>query len=63
MLLCFDTATPQVTVALHDGQQVVASWSSEQSMRHGEMLAPGIAEVLREAGELPPPRKKSRRRG
>lgn len=50
MLLCFDTATPQVTVALHDGQQVVASWSSEQSMRHGEMLAPGIAEVLREAG-------------
>lgn len=50
MLLAFDTATPHVTVALHDGDAVLTSFESEESMRHGEMLAPGIAQVLREAG-------------
>ena len=50
MLLAFDTATPHVTVALHDGARVVASYESEESMRHGEMLAPGIERVLEEAG-------------
>ena len=50
MLLAFDTATPHVTVALHDGTRVVATYESEQPMRHGEMLAPGIAQVLAEAG-------------
>ncbi|MET0998018.1 MAG: tRNA (adenosine(37)-N6)-threonylcarbamoyltransferase complex dimerization subunit type 1 TsaB [Marmoricola sp.] len=50
MLLAFDTATPHVTVALHDGDRVVATYESEESMRHGEMLAPGIAQVLAEAG-------------
>jgi tRNA threonylcarbamoyl adenosine modification protein YeaZ len=52
VLLAFDTATPHVTVALHDGDRVVASYSSPSSMRHGEMLAPGIAQVLAEAGAL-----------
>ena len=52
MLLAFDTATPQVTVALHDGDRVVASYSASESMRHGEMLAPGIAEVLDRAGAI-----------
>ena len=52
MLLAFDTATPHVTVALHDGERVVASYSSPSSLRHGEMLAPGIAQVLAEAGAL-----------
>ena len=52
MLLAFDTATPHVTVALHDGEQVVASYSSPASMRHGETLAPGIAQVLAEVGAL-----------
>ncbi|HEU4568692.1 MAG TPA: tRNA (adenosine(37)-N6)-threonylcarbamoyltransferase complex dimerization subunit type 1 TsaB [Marmoricola sp.] len=52
MLLAFDTATPHVTVALHDGEQVVATYSSPSPMRHGEMLAPGIAEVLARAGAL-----------
>ena len=42
MLLAFDTATPHVTVALHDGTSVVATFESEESMKHGEMLAPGI---------------------
>ncbi|GAB3660078.1 tRNA (adenosine(37)-N6)-threonylcarbamoyltransferase complex dimerization subunit type 1 TsaB [Nocardioides korecus] len=50
MLLAFDTATPHVTVALHDGTSVVATSASQESMRHGEMLAPGIDQVLREAG-------------
>ena len=50
MLLAFDTATPHVTVALHDGDAVVATFESEESMRHGEMLAPGIAHVLAAAG-------------
>ena len=50
MLLAFDTATPHVTVALHDGDRVVAEFESTEAMRHGEMLAPGIAEVLRTAG-------------
>lgn len=50
MLLAFDTATPHVTVALHDGDSVVAIFESEEAMRHGEMLAPGIVQVLTEAG-------------
>ena len=50
VLLAFDTATPHVTVALHDGSAVVATFESEESMRHGEMLAPGIARVLADAG-------------
>jgi len=50
VLLAFDTATPHVTVALHDGTSVVATYESEESMRHGEMLAPGIEAVLSEAG-------------
>ncbi len=50
MLLAFDTATPLVTVALHDGTAVVAERSSEQPMKHGEQLAPLIAAVLEDAG-------------
>lgn len=50
MLLAFDTATAHVTVALHDGSRVVAEWGSDESMRHGETLAPAIEAVLREAG-------------
>ena len=52
MLLAFDTATPQVTVALHDGDAVIAEYSASESMRHGEMLAPGIADVLARAGAI-----------
>ena len=46
MLLAFDTATHAVTVALHDGTttvEVVASRPSVDALRHGELLAPGIA--------------------
>jgi tRNA threonylcarbamoyladenosine biosynthesis protein TsaB len=50
VLLAFDTATPYVTVALHDGDDVVAERRSEQRMRHGEQLAPLIEAVMADAG-------------
>jgi tRNA threonylcarbamoyladenosine biosynthesis protein TsaB len=55
VLLAFDTATPYVTVALHDGafegeQSVVAERRSDQRMKHGEQLAPLIEAVLADAG-------------
>ena len=50
MLLAFDTATAAVTVALHDGDRVLASSTRLDAMRHGELLAPGITAVLAEAG-------------
>jgi tRNA threonylcarbamoyl adenosine modification protein YeaZ len=50
VLLAFDTATPAVTVALHDGQRVVAERTTVDAMRHGELLAPSITAVLEQAG-------------
>ena len=50
MLLAFDTATPFVTVALHDGEHVVAERRSELRMKHGEQLAPLIEAVLADTG-------------
>jgi tRNA threonylcarbamoyladenosine biosynthesis protein TsaB len=52
VLLAFDTATPFVTVALHDGERVVEEVRSEQRLRHGEQLAPLLDTVLREAGAV-----------
>jgi tRNA threonylcarbamoyladenosine biosynthesis protein TsaB len=49
LLLAFDTSTPAVTVALHDGTQVLASHTVVDARRHGELLAPGIARVLADA--------------
>ena len=49
MLLAFDTATPAITVALHDGERVVAQHTVVDARRHGELLAPGITAVLDEA--------------
>jgi tRNA threonylcarbamoyladenosine biosynthesis protein TsaB len=49
VLLAFDTATPAVTVALHDGERVVASVTRVDAMRHGELLAPAITSLLDEA--------------
>jgi tRNA threonylcarbamoyladenosine biosynthesis protein TsaB len=50
MLLAFDTATSAVTVALHDGRDVVAESTVVDPLRHGELLAPGIQRVLDQAG-------------
>lgn len=46
MLLAFDTATGLVTLALHDGAEVIAEYASEQRMQHGEQLAPLIDRAL-----------------
>lgn len=50
MLLALDTATPAVTVALADGDRVLAERTTVDARRHGELLAPAIAEVLAVAG-------------
>src|SRR4051812_37070666 len=50
MLLAFDTATPLVTVALHDGEDVVCELHSERPLKHAEQLAPLIDRALRETG-------------
>jgi tRNA threonylcarbamoyladenosine biosynthesis protein TsaB len=49
VLLAFDTATEAVTVALHDGERVVASQTRVDGRRHGELLAPAITALLDEA--------------
>ena len=64
MLLAFDTATPLVTVALHDGERVVVEHSSEAPMKHGEHLAPLDRQVVGGRGHRAagPHRHRGRRR-
>ena len=50
MLLAFDTATPHVTVALHDGEDVVVELVAERAMKHAEQLAPLIERAMAQAG-------------
>ena len=50
LLLAIDTATSAITVALHDGDRVLAESSTLDARRHAEYLAPGIAQVLAQAG-------------
>ena len=50
MLLTFDTASPTVSVALHDGHDVVVELVSDLAMKHGEQLAPLIEQAMLEAG-------------
>jgi tRNA threonylcarbamoyl adenosine modification protein YeaZ len=52
LLLALDTATPAVTVALHDGSALVAELSVVDPRRHGEVLAVLIDQVLRKAGAV-----------
>ena len=53
LLLALDTAGPAVSVALHDGQQVVAVAHGEGAMAHGELLAPAVRDVLGQASRTP----------
>ncbi|MET9219265.1 tRNA (adenosine(37)-N6)-threonylcarbamoyltransferase complex dimerization subunit type 1 TsaB [Streptomyces sp. NPDC088197] len=46
LLLAFDTATPAVTAALHDGERVLAESTVVDARRHGELLMPAIDRVL-----------------
>ncbi|MFI9099812.1 tRNA (adenosine(37)-N6)-threonylcarbamoyltransferase complex dimerization subunit type 1 TsaB [Streptomyces fildesensis] len=50
LLLAFDTATPAVTAALHDGGRVLAESTVVDARRHGELLMPAVDRVLSEAG-------------
>ncbi|MEU8364824.1 tRNA (adenosine(37)-N6)-threonylcarbamoyltransferase complex dimerization subunit type 1 TsaB [Nonomuraea sp. NPDC048882] len=50
LVLAFDTATPAVTAALHDGERVLAESTTIDARRHGELLVPTIESVLSEAG-------------
>ncbi|MEY9927960.1 tRNA threonylcarbamoyl adenosine modification protein YeaZ [Catenulispora sp. GP43] len=53
LLLAFDTATPAITVALHDGADILAESTTVDARRTGELLAPGITAVLTAAGRKP----------
>jgi len=50
LLLAFDTATPAVTVALHDGTHALAEVTTIDARRHGELLADAVGQVLTRAG-------------
>jgi tRNA threonylcarbamoyl adenosine modification protein YeaZ len=49
-MLAMDTATPAMTVALHDGSRVLAGQTTVSSRRHGELLAAMIEQVLAAGG-------------
>jgi len=53
LLLAFDTATPAVTVAVHDGARVLAQATTVDARRQGELLASHIEKVLAQAGAGP----------
>jgi tRNA threonylcarbamoyl adenosine modification protein YeaZ len=50
VLLTLDSATPLVTVALHDGDDVVAELVADRPMKHGEQLAPLIEAAMEQVG-------------
>ncbi len=50
LLLAFDTATPAITAAVHDGASVIAESTVIDARRHGELLIPAVDRVLGEAG-------------
>ena len=50
LLLAFDTSSAAVTAALHDGHRVLAERTQIDPLRHGELLAPVVDEVLSAAG-------------
>jgi tRNA threonylcarbamoyl adenosine modification protein YeaZ len=54
VLLAFDTSSQTVTVAVHDGTDVVVELTSSETMRHGEQLTPLVHEALRQVGIAPP---------
>lgn len=54
MLLAFDTSSAAVTVALATPTgEIVASSTTVDALRHGELLAPAIASALQTAGITP----------
>jgi tRNA threonylcarbamoyladenosine biosynthesis protein TsaB len=50
MLLALDTATRLLSLAVHDGQQVLAEQTWQAPNNHTEILAPAVTDLLRHAG-------------
>jgi tRNA threonylcarbamoyl adenosine modification protein YeaZ len=50
LLLALDTATPALTVALHDGSRALAGQTLVSTRKHGELLAAMIEQVLAAGG-------------
>jgi len=53
LLLAIDTSTTAITVALHNGDGVVAEVATLDARAHAEHLAPNLRSALREAGAVP----------
>jgi tRNA threonylcarbamoyl adenosine modification protein YeaZ len=57
LIVVVDSATPAITAAVaavhDDGIEVLAQWVTVDARAHGELLAPGIAAVLQDAGARP----------
>ena len=49
-VLSLDTATPRMSVAVWRDGQIAARWATEESRRHGELLAPAVKKVTTAAG-------------
>ncbi|MDE2853583.1 MAG: tRNA (adenosine(37)-N6)-threonylcarbamoyltransferase complex dimerization subunit type 1 TsaB [Chloroflexota bacterium] len=56
MLLALDTATPLLSIALHDGDALAAEYTFDAGRRHGELLAPQVKRMMAQvnvaAGDL-----------
>ena len=50
LVVGFDTATAAVSVALHDGEHIIAEAFAVDARRHSELLMPMIAKALADAG-------------
>lgn len=53
LLLALDTSTSAVTVAVHDGERVLAERTTIDARRHAEVLAPSIRDAMADAGRRP----------
>lgn len=53
LLIALDTSTSAITVALHDGDRVVAHCTTLDARAHAEHVAPNIRAALAEAGATP----------
>jgi tRNA threonylcarbamoyladenosine biosynthesis protein TsaB len=50
LILALDTSTPAVTVAVYDGNDVLADVATVDARRHAELVAPSVVDVLDRAG-------------
>lgn len=50
VLLALDTSTAAVTVAVHDGERVLAARTTVDARRHTELVSPAVVDVLGAAG-------------